>query len=824
MFIKKIILIISVIFCITIPGITHAENNISEQVQNIVQKVIDAKESKELNAGIINILSVNHLNRFLGFIENGNIDAIIQNEHFLYTYLYLQAQDIVYVQVLEQDFYVSLKLEKIDGTLYLEGNKMVYDLVGEKIQLAKYNPLLGEKSILPDGAPIINYNEISVLHYFPAFNVLKNDILERVEKIEQESSTAFVNTIEAFEFADENLQDLVIPFYALQHSYPRNEYRAVQILFSKKVNLFYVELYSRPVLFEKIKTIYDAKNLWGNTEEKKKLIEKVYKYFIDNGMLLSEKEKQELYMINETLGDFSNIYASNIAQSRKQRTVFIPKEELLEGLPKYVIDNAKNQANIYGKNGWYFPLTTSNYFDVMKYAEDREVRKAMYKAFHLVANYGEGKRMDNQEVLKNIIAYRQAKAHLLGYENYTDYVLESRMIKNEDEVLSFLDNTRDASMKKAKQEILELEQFKKEHLKGDDLENMERWDVEYFRNLQKEELFQVDMKKLMEYFELGNVMDGVFLHAKKLYGLEFVYNKDIPTYHPDVTPYQVFDKVGNYLGLVYIDLYTRAGKKNSSWTQVFRYQGKTFEYEDKRPIVGFHMDIVKPGRNQKTLLSFGQVQTLFHEFGHLMHMVLSDVNYPSLSCTNVPWDFVEVPSQFNEKWLYEKEVLKTFAKHYETGEIMPTFYMDMLLELQEYHQGYFLSRQIAISELDIRWHTLEVNEASIPNISVKDFEKSIFEQYRLFEYDDQILFSTHFDHIFAGGYASGYYSYDWSRAISELLWDRLFKKDIYNQFSVQKYKDIIDDLGTKNNSKQTLLWMLGEEEIDLKPYYRANGL
>ena len=493
------------------------------------------------------------------------------------------------------------------------------------------------------------------------------------------------------------------------------------------------------------------------------LLDKKYKSFARNGANLSDEKKSRLREIDAQLAKLKLKFGENVLAETNKYTLHLTDEKDLDGLPESAKAAAAQDAEEKGKEGYIITLEYPSYIPFMKYATNRELRKKLSLAFGAKGFHGDA--LDNQENVLKIANLRQERAVLLGYKNHAHFILEERMAKNPENVTRFLEDLLAKAKPAAQREFTQLENFAKDL---DAIDRLEKWDGAYYSEKLKQKLFDLDDEELKPYFKLEHVVDGVFKVAQKLYGLEFTQVYDVPKYHKDVKTYRVHDNNGKYIALFYADFHPRAGKRGGAWMTVYKPQMKKDGLE-KRPHISIVCNFTKPvqGRvesnkaSKPSLLTFNEVTTLFHEFGHALHGMLADTTYPSLSGTSVYWDFVELPSQILENWCYEPEALALFAKHYETGEVIPMPLIDKIKKAANFQEGMQTLRQLSFGLLDMSWHGAD--PAAIQDVQAH--EDAAFAETRLYPDVAQNCMSTSFSHIFQGGYSSGYYSYKWAEVL-----------------------------------------------------------
>ena len=534
-------------------------------------------------------------------------------------------------------------------------------------------------------------------------------------------------------------------------------------------------------LFKRVKSVYDLKESLNLTTEQATLLDKKYKGFSRNGANLPEDKKLKLREIDKKLSQLKLKFGENVLAETNKFEMLISDKNDLAGLPEGTLEAAKQLAESKNKEGWLFTLDYPSYIPFMTYADNRALRKKLAiasgkKAFHKDA-------LDNQENVLNIAKLRFERAQLLGYKTHAHFVLEERMAKTPDKVESFLNELLEKAKPAALREFKELESFAKEL---DGIDHLEKWDGAFYAEKLKQKLFDLDDEKLKPYFKLENVINGVFKVSQKLYGLQFEEIHNIDKYHEDVLTYKVSNENGDLVSIFYADFFPRPGKRNGAWMTSFKPQSIKNGVND-RPHISIVCNFTKPTKSKPSLLTFNEVTTLFHEFGHALHGMLANTTYPSLSGTSVFWDFVELPSQVLENWCYEKEALELFATHYVTGKVIPMDLVKKIKDSATFHEGMQTLRQISFGLLDMSWHGK--NPLKIKN--VKTHELEVFENTKLYPDVAENCMSTSFSHIFQGGYSSGYYSYKWAEVLDADAFEYFKEAGIFNKEVATKFKDIV---------------------------------
>jgi oligopeptidase A len=633
------------------------------------------------------------------------------------------------------------------------------------------------------------FSQIKMEDYKPAFEEnIKNAKAEIDAIINNPESPTFENTLEALDFAGNPLDRLSSIFFNLNSAETSEEMQKIAQEVSPLLTEFSNDITLNEDLFKRIKAIHDQKDNLTLTTEQLTLLDKKYKGFVRNGALLNDEQKSKLREIDTQLAKLKLTYGENVLAETNNYQLHITNEADLKGLPEGVIEAAKSEAESRKLEGWVFTLDYPSYIPFLTYADNRELRKEL--AIAAGKKGFQNNEFDNQNNVKDIVRLRHERANLLGYPSHAHFVLEERMAQNPDKVISFLNDLLEKAKPAAEREFAELTAFAKE-LEG--IDHLEKWDGAYYSEKLKQKLFNLDDEKLKPYFKLENVLNGAFTIAKKLYGLTFTEVFDIEKYHKDVTTYEVTDENNELVAVFYADFFPRKGKRNGAWMTSYKSQSIRNGKND-RPHISNVCNFTPPTTTKPSLLTFNEVTTLFHEFGHGLHGMLANTVYPSLSGTSVYWDFVELPSQVMENWCYEPEALALFAKHYETGEIIPQEYVEKIKESASFQEGMATMRQISFGLLDMTYHG---KPQTIDN--VKAFEEKAFENTKLYPDVAENCMSTSFSHIFQGGYSSGYYSYKWAEVLDADAFAYFQEKGIFDKEVATKFKEnVLSKGGTEH--------------------------
>ena len=632
------------------------------------------------------------------------------------------------------------------------------------------------------------FDAIKVEHYMPAFDEgIKQGLAEIDAIANNPAAPTFANTIEAYEKAGKLLSVVASCFYNLTSAETNDSLAALELELSPKLSEYSSTILLNEKLFERIKAVYEQKDKLKLTAEQSKMLDDIYEGFANNGANLSAEDKEQFKALQAKLSKLTLVYGQNVLKATNAWTRLIKDESLLAGLSDDTKQMLHANAAKKGLDGWLLDLKPTTYIPVMKYCDNRDIRRELYMAYNTRCIGGE---FDNTQNIKEIVNTRLALANLFGKACYADKSLHKTMAETKENVYRLLDQLRDAYMPVARAEYDELQQF------ADSLgfyATLQAWDWSYYSEKLKNEKYALSDDELRPYFELENVKKGVFNLANKLYGLTFVKNPNIQVYHPEVDAYDVFDAKGKFLAVYYCDFHPRDGKRGGAWMNDYKPQyrdGKT----DSRPHIVNVMNFTRATADKPALLTYDEVETFLHEFGHGLHGMLTRCQYASMSGTNVPRDFVELPSQFNENFLGEKAFLDTFAKHYLTGEPMPQALIDKIKAAQNYHAAYACARQLSFGYLDMAWHT--ITEPFDGDVIA--FGNAAMEQVKVLPVVPETQMETAFTHIFAGGYAAGYYSYKWSEVLDADAFSVFKKNGILDKKTADSFRtNILERGGTE---------------------------
>ena len=647
------------------------------------------------------------------------------------------------------------------------------------------NPLLNPFKNLYETAP---FSEIKNEHFKPAFVEAIKLAKQEIDAIIQNSETpTFKNTIETLDFSGQTLDRISSVFFNLNSAETNEEIQKIAQEISPMLSEFSNDITLNEDLFKRVAVVFNKKDSLNLTTEQDTLLTNKYKGFVRNGANLNEADKTELRKIDTELSKLKLKFGENVLAETNAFQLHITNKEALKGLPESALEAAEIEAKQKNKEGWVFTLNYPSYIPFLTYAEDRELRKKMALAFG--AKAFQNNKFDNQQIVLDIATLRFKRANLLGYKTHADFVLEERMAESPKKVIDFLNNLLPIAKPAAEKEFQQLADLAKK----DGIEHFQKWDSSFYSEKLKQQLFNFDEEQLKPYFKLENVIEGVFTISNKLFDLVFEEIQTIDKYHKDVKTYKVTDTSGKFIAILYADFFPREGKRNGAWMTSFKGQWKT-EDTNSRPHISIVCNFTKPTDTKPSLLTFNEVTTLFHEFGHALHGMLANTRYPSLSGTSVFWDFVELPSQLLENWCYEKEALNLFAKHFETNEVIPMELIEKIKQASNFLEGMQTLRQLSFGILDMEWHSK--NPTEIKN--VKDYETAAFKNTTLFPEVTENCMSTSFSHIFQGGYSSGYYSYKWAEVLDADAFELFLENGIFNKEVAQKLKsNILEKGGTE---------------------------
>lgn len=647
------------------------------------------------------------------------------------------------------------------------------------------------------------FNEIKITHYEPAFEKAMAVHQTEIGRITANAAApTFGNTIEAMEYSGEMLSRVSSVFFNLLSSESNDEMMEISQRLSPKLSEHSNNIYLNEALFIRVKAVYDVRHTSGLTPEQIRLTEKYYEGFENSGATLSAEGKERYRTLSMELSKATLDFGQNNLRETNAYEMLLTDEVDLAGLPASVTDAAAAKAKAKGREGWLIDLSAPSYIGFMKYSTRRDLREKLYMAYNTKGVNGGD--YDNRELVRQIVNLRRDIATLLGYKSYSDYVLKNRMAKNAENVFGLLDRLATAFGPVARDEVKAVAAFATE-MEGKTVD-LQPWDWSFYADKLKDDRYGVNDEMTRPYFELGNVKKGVFGLATELYGLQFVPNPDIQVYHPEVEAFDVLDETGRFLSVLYTDFHPRDGKRSGAWMSSFKNQYIKGGI-DSRPHVTIVMNFTRSTENKPALLTFDEVETFLHEFGHALHGMLSRSTYETLSGTSVYRDFVELPSHIMENWLTEKEYLDRFAFHYETGEKMPDSLLQKIIDASNYNVGYLTLRQLSFGYLDMAWHSLTESYSG----NVRSFEQEAMARVQLLPVVSDACMSTSFGHIFSGGYAAGYYSYKWAEVMDADAFSLFKERGIFDKTIADSFRRNILERGNTEEPMELYQRFRGRE-------------
>ncbi|WP_418832271.1 M3 family metallopeptidase [Phocaeicola sp.] len=636
------------------------------------------------------------------------------------------------------------------------------------------------------------FNLIQLSDYEPAIREGMRIEDEEIKAItDNPEPPTFNNTVLALERAGQLLDRVTTVLFNLMSAETCDEMEAIAEKMMPELSEHSNNISLNEKLFERIKGVYTQRESLNLTPEERRLLEKTYDGFIRNGANLSDADKETFRKLSMELSTLTLRFSQNHLKETNKYELVLTSEAELEGLPESIIEAAAHTAKEKGKEGWIITLQAPSYVPFMKYSSNRNLRKELYMAYNTQCTHRD--ELDNTDIVKQLVNLRMELAQLLGFADYADYVLRKRMAENSEHVYQLLNQLLDAYTPTAHKEVAEIEALAQE-MEGKDFRLMP-WDFSYYAEKLKNKKFNLDEEALRPYFELSKVKEGVFGLATRLYGITFRENKDIPVYHPDVQAYEVFDKDGSYLAVLYTDFHPRAGKRSGAWMTEYKEQWIDENGNNSRPHVSVTMNFTKPTAEKPALLTFSEVTTFLHEFGHALHGMFANTHFQSMSGTNVYWDFVELPSQIMENFAVEKDFLNTFARHYQTNEPIPEELVKRIVDASNFNVAYACLRQVSFGLLDMAWYT----RRTAFDGDVKEYEKASWTRAQILPQIDETCMSVQFGHIMSGGYSAGYYSYKWAEVLDADAFSVFKEKGIFNTEVAQSFRDnILSKGGTEH--------------------------
>ncbi len=673
------------------------------------------------------------------------------------------------------------------------------------------NPLLDKFTGIHETPP---FSKIKVEHYVPAVKVAISQAKKEIDAIvNNPDSPTFENSVVALEESGQLLSKILGIFFNLNEAETSSEMQAVAQEISPLITEHSNDINLNEKLFKRIKFVYDNRENFSLSDEQKTLLTKSYKDFVRNGANLAPELRTRFREINKELSKLSLQYNENVLAETNAFILHITDKTQLLGLPESIIDASAFEAKERNLDGWVFSLQLPSFYPFMQYADNRQLREQMYKAY--VSRCNHNNEHDNKKIVEDIVNKRLERSRMLGYNSYADYVLEERMAENSATVISFLDEIFESSHPIAKKEKQELEKFARSiGFKGE----LQRWDWTYYSEKMKMHLHNIDDETTKQYFELSKTKEGVFSLANKLYGLSFKYNPDIEVYHHDVKAYEVTDENGRFMAVLYLDFHPRSSKSNGAWMTSFREQSVR-NGKEIRPLVSIVCNFTKPTDSTPSLLTFNEVKTFLHEFGHALHGILADVTYESLSGTSVYRDFVELPSQLLENWAIEKEWLDLFAVHNKTSKRISADLIEKLVAADNFMTGHKNDIQLSYATLDMAWHSL----TNRLNDDVASFNNKAMSKFELFPPIENACMSTSFEHLFSGGYAAGYYGYKWAEVLDADAFDMFKQNGIFDKETAQRFRNNILSKGGSEHPMKLYKKFRGQEPT-IKAFINRSGL
>ena len=660
------------------------------------------------------------------------------------------------------------------------------------------------------------FNLIKLSDYEPALREGMRTEDEEIKRItDNPESPTFANTVLALENAGKLLDRVTTVMFNLMSAETCDELDAIAKKMMPELSEHSNNISLNSELFARIKHVYERRDSLGLSPEEKTLLEKTYDGFTRNGANLSDEDKEKFRKCSMELSPLTLRFSQNHLKETNKYELILTEEKDLDGLPDSIIEAAAYTAKEKGKDGWIFTLQAPSYVPFMKYCSNRSLRKQMYMAYNTQCIHND--EYDNQEIVKQLVNLRMQVAQLLGFTDYADYVLRKRMAESSVNVYKLLNQLLEAYTPTANKEIAEIEALAKE-TEGGQFQLMP-WDFSYYAEKLKNRKFDFNEEALRPYFELNRVKQGVFGLATRLYGITFRENKDIPVYHPDVQAYEVYDKDGSYLAVLYTDFYPRAGKRSGAWMTSYKEQWTEDNGENSRPHVSVTMNFTKPTAGKPSLLTFSEVTTFLHEFGHALHGIFADTRFKSLSGTNVYWDFVELPSQIMENFAVERDFLNTFACHYQTGTPIPDDLIQKIIDASNFNVAYACLRQVGFGLLDMAWYTRH----TLFEGDVRAYEKAAWKEAQVLPDVKEACMSVQFGHIMSGGYAAGYYSYKWAEVLDADAFSLFKAKGIFDKETAQLFREhILSKGGTEH--PMTLYKRFRGQEPTIDALLHRNGI
>lgn len=693
-----------------------------------------------------------------------------------------------------------------------EQTTSVASLLAVPAQLEATNPFLNAYKT-PYGVP--DFTAIKDDHYLPAFNAAMAQQKAQIDAIvANPDAPTFENTIEAYEFSGALLTRVSDIFFNLRGSSSNDNIRQISSEIIPQLSAHQDDIFLNQGFFKRVKAVFQQKETLGLSVAQTRLLDTLYEQFVRGGANLSDADKEKYRALNKELSSLSLAFGDNVLKETKSFEYYVTDKAMLSGLPESVIAGAAQSAADNGKEGqWLFIASRPSVTPVLTSADNREFREAMYKGYTMRGDNDNAN--DNKKIVAKMASLRAEKAQLLGYETHAHYVLGERTAQTPEAVYALLEKIWPAALAKAKAEVKDIQAYIDKEKGGF---KAEAWDYLYYAEKIRKDRYDLDEEQIKAYFSLDATLDGVFYAATRLYGLQFKERKDIPVYHPDVRVYEISDKDGSFIGIYYGDFYVRDGKRGGAWMSSFQKQSN-MNGEYKHPFIVNVLNYPKPVGDKPVLLTFDQASTLFHEFGHALHGLLSTGNYLSQTGTSVPRDYVEFPSQVNENWMVEPEVLSYFAKHYETGEVIPDALIKKINAASKFNAGFATVEYMAATYLDLDWHSLKDTKIR----DARKFEKESLEKIGLISEIAPRYRSTYFQHIFSGGYSAGYYSYIWADQFGADGYEAFRENGAFDQKTANAFREHVLSKGGTDDVLERYRKFRGADP-KIEPLLRSRGL
>lgn len=662
----------------------------------------------------------------------------------------------------------------------------------------------------------VPFHLIRLEHYEPAIREgMRQEDEEIAAIVTNTEAPTFANTILPLAESGKLLERVTTVLFNLMSAETCDELEAIAEKMMPELSEHSNNISLSPELFARVKAVYEQRETLTLTPEERQLLEKTYDGFRRNGANLSDADKETYRRLSMELSTLTLRFSQNHLKETNRYELVLTQAEQLKGLPPSAVEAAAHTAAEKGKEGWVITLQAPSYVPFMKYSDCRDLRRELYMAYNTQCTHDN--EQNNFDIVRQLVNHRMELARLLGYTDYADYVLRKRMAEDSAHVYRLLDDLLEAYTPAAHREVAEVETLAR-RLEGDDFQLMP-WDFSYYSEKLKNEKYQFDEEALRPYFELSRVKEGVFGLATRLYGITFRRNPDIPVYHPDVDAYEVFDTDGSYLAVLYTDFHPRAGKRSGAWMTSYKEQWTEADGTDSRPHVSVTMNFTKPTADKPALLTFSEVTTFLHEFGHALHGMFARTRFQSMSGTNVYWDFVELPSQFMENFAIEKDFLHTFARHYQTDAPIPDEWIQRIVDASNFNIAYSCLRQVSFGLLDMAWYTRREPFSG----DVAAYERQAWQRAQLLPPVDGTCMSVQFGHIMSGGYSAGYYSYKWAEVLDADAFSVFKQHGIFDRATADSFRQhILSKGGTEH--PMTLYKRFRGQEPTIDALLKRNGI